>query len=69
MKIRMLKTAAGPEVNLVGGQVVTVDDETGQAYVDAGAAVCLDEPKVVAKKATKKAAEPSGDGEKGKEGE
>lgn len=38
MMIRMLKNAAGPNLNLRVNESLTVDDATGQMYIDAGAA-------------------------------
>jgi hypothetical protein len=44
MKIRMLTTSAGPDpaLNWHEGQKRTVDDEEGQALVDAGVATSLE---------------------------
>jgi hypothetical protein len=46
MIIRMKKAAAGPNINWPIGSRQIVDDETGQALLDAGAAESLEEPAV-----------------------
>lgn len=39
MKIRMTKTAAGPDYNFQAGQEYTVDNNVGQRFINAKAAV------------------------------
>lgn len=46
MIIRMTKLAMGPEVSWPIGHTQSVDDETGQMFIDAGAAERVDTPPV-----------------------
>lgn len=42
MRIRMIKTAAGPDGVWIAGRVYTISDALAKQYIEAGAAISLE---------------------------